>query len=205
MDLPVSPSNRLLLERWNRAKIAWWKRLFYGKRELFMTVARADIFLGPLMKFTFWHSLAIHQRCPVLRPMIAWFNPGAVAWIAGCNSQEQVCCPPFLFLPMSRIFTCFQFIISAIGTGESFPIHFNCPIKALIIVPAHYISLHLVRLRCLPHLDRVHLFTSFNRFRAPDGSQIRHAALSLGKFYACWIERHHVYTLVWKCRHLRYG
>jgi hypothetical protein len=47
------PSNRLLLERWNRAKMAWWKRLFYGKRELFMTVARADIFLGPLMKFTF--------------------------------------------------------------------------------------------------------------------------------------------------------
>jgi hypothetical protein len=95
-------------------------------------------------------------------------------------------------LPMYRISTCFQFIISAIGTGESFPIHINCPVKALIIVPAHYISLDLVRLRCLPHLDRVHLFPSFNGFRAPDGSQIRHAALSLGKFYARRIKRHHV-------------
>ena len=43
---------RLLLELWNRARMARLKRLSYWRRELFMTNTRADIFIGSLMKFT---------------------------------------------------------------------------------------------------------------------------------------------------------
>lgn len=94
-----------------------------------------------------------------------WLNQRVVLMTDGRDFQEQVCCPPFLFLPMRVISNGLQFIIPAVRTGESFPVHLDCPVKAPAIVPAHYISRHRARLWCQLHRDRIHQSPSFDRIR----------------------------------------